>query len=129
MQVSSDARGRGTIKLIRLHQWIDMLWLPIMAAQLAILASPATQMPIVACLLSQLVYGFLWFNSYFRGLAIALSRYDGKWLEGNSPRIVTGFPFHWCPSFQDGVCHHSYTLDSAYIGIGYAVFLAITAIF
>ena len=73
-QVSTNTRGRGVIKLIGLHQWIDMMWLPIIGTQLVILASPTAPMPAVACALLHLVGGFLWFNSYLRGLAIALSR-------------------------------------------------------
>ena len=76
-QVSTNGRGRGVIKLIRLHQWIDMLWLPIFGAQLVILASPVLPtIPSSVCALLHLLGGFLWFNSYLRGLAIALSRSD-----------------------------------------------------
>ena len=73
-QVSTEARGRGTIKLIAIHHWLDMGWIPIIAAQMGILATPATVMPTVACILLQMGFGILWFNSYQRGLVIAFSR-------------------------------------------------------
>ena len=73
-QVSTEARGRGTIKLIAIHHWLDMGWIPIIAAQMGILATPATVMPTVACILLQVGFGILWFNSYQRGLVIAFSR-------------------------------------------------------
>ena len=74
LRVSSNASGRGVIRLIKLNYCIRLLSIPALLIQLAILAMPAESMPSVLCLYLEWTVGFMRVNHYLGGLAIALSR-------------------------------------------------------
>ena len=75
LRVSSNARGRGVLRLIKLQYCINLLSLPAILTELVILAMPSESMPTLVCLYLEWTVGFVRFNHYLGGLAIALSRY------------------------------------------------------
>ena len=74
LQVANGDSGRGVLRLIRLHTHINLLCVPMICADLFILALPTEQMPLLMCGVMELVITFTWVNSSFRGLMIALGR-------------------------------------------------------
>ena len=76
LRVSSNASGRGVLRLIKLHYCINLLSILALAIEQAILAMPAERMPSSICLFLEWTVGFVRLNHYLGGLAIALSRYN-----------------------------------------------------
>ena len=74
LQVANNNSGRGVLRLIRLHTHINLLCVPMICADLIILASPYRKMPLPVCLCLEWVITFTWINGSFRGLTIALGR-------------------------------------------------------
>ena len=74
LQVSSNASGRGVLRLIQLHHFINLLCVPAIVMELIILALPTTSMPTLACLYLEWTVGFVRSNRYLGGLGIALIR-------------------------------------------------------
>ena len=74
LQVCSNASGRGVLRLIKLHHFINLLCVPAIVMELIILALPTTSMPALACLSLEWAVGFVRANRYLGGLAIALIR-------------------------------------------------------
>ena len=74
LRVSSNASGRGVLRLIKLNYCIRLLSIPALLIQLAILAMPMESMPSALCLYLEWTVGFMRVNHYLGGLAIALSR-------------------------------------------------------
>ena len=74
LQVANNNSGRGVLRLIRLHTWINLFCVPMICADLIILASPSKKMPLYMCGCLEWVKTFTWVNSSFRGLMIALGR-------------------------------------------------------
>ena len=74
LRVSSNASGRGVLRLIKLHYCINLLSILALAIEQAILAMPAESMPSSLCLFLEWTVGFVRLNHYLGGLAIALSR-------------------------------------------------------
>ena len=74
LQVANNTSGRGVLRLIRLHAVINLICLPMICADLIILASPSKKMPLYLCGCLEWVITFMWVNGSFRGLMIALGR-------------------------------------------------------
>ena len=74
LKVSSRASGRGVLRLIKLHYFINLLNIPAILIELGILAMPTKSMPSLLCLYLEWTVGFVRGNHYLGGLAIALSR-------------------------------------------------------
>ena len=74
LRVSSNASGRGVLRLIKLHYCINLLSIPALLIQMVILAMPSESMPSWVCLYLEWTVGFVRINHYLGGLAIALSR-------------------------------------------------------
>ena len=74
LRVSSNASGRGVLRLIKLHYSINLLSILALAIELAILVMPTESMPSSVCLFLEGMVGFVRVNHYLGGLAIALSR-------------------------------------------------------
>ena len=74
LQVANNNSGRGVLRLIRLHAWINLVCVPMICADLIILVSPSKKMPLYMCMFLEWVITFMWVNSSFRGLTIALGR-------------------------------------------------------
>ena len=74
LRVSSNASGRGVLRLIKLHYSINLLSILALATELAILVTPTESMPSSVCLFLEGMVGFVRVNHYLGGLAIALSR-------------------------------------------------------
>ena len=74
LQVANNNSGRGVLRIIRLHTWINLLCVPMICADLIILSSPSKKMPLYLCGALEWVITFMWVNSSFRGLMIALGR-------------------------------------------------------
>ena len=74
-QVPTTNRGRGVLRVMKVHQWINLLCVPVMITQLAILASPEDEMPTWLCIGFEWTTGFLWINGcYLKGFSVALGR-------------------------------------------------------
>ena len=76
LRVSSNASGRGVLRLIKLHYCINFISIPALVIELVILAMPDSDrsMPNSICLYLEWSVGFVRLNHYLGGLAIALSR-------------------------------------------------------
>ena len=74
LRVSSNASGRGVLRLIKLHYCINLLSIPVILIELVILTIPTNSMPSLICLFLEWTVGFVRVNHYLGGLAIALSR-------------------------------------------------------
>ena len=74
LQVANSNSGRGVLRLIRLHAWINLVCVPMICADLIILVSPSKKMPLYMCMCLEWAITFMWVNSSFRGLTIALGR-------------------------------------------------------
>ena len=74
LKVANNTSGRGDLRLIRLHAFINLICLPMICTDLVILASPSKKMPLYLCGCLEWVITFMWVNSSFRGLMIALGR-------------------------------------------------------
>ena len=74
LRVSSNASGRGVLRLIKLHYCINLLSIPALLIQMVVLAMPRESMPFLVCLYLEWTVGFVRINHYLGGLAIALSR-------------------------------------------------------
>ena len=74
LQVANNNSGRGVLRLIRLHAWINLFCVPMICVDIIILASPSKKMPLYMCGCLEWVITFIWVNSSFRGLMIALGR-------------------------------------------------------
>ena len=74
LQVANNNSGRGVLRLIRLHAWINLFCVPMICVDIIILASPSKKMPLYMCGCLEWVKTFMWVNSSFRGLMIALGR-------------------------------------------------------
>ena len=74
LQVANNTSGRGVLRLIRLHAFINLICLPMICGDLMILASPSKKMPLYLCGFMEWVITFMWVNGSFRGLMIALGR-------------------------------------------------------
>ena len=66
--------GRGVLQLIKLHTLLNLLHVPSIMGDLAILAAPKEEMPALFCGCLEWAITFMWITSSFRGLAIALCR-------------------------------------------------------
>ena len=78
-RVSSNASGRGVLRLIKLHYCINLICIPSILIELWILAMPTESLPTeslpsVVCVYFEWAVGFVNGNRYLGGLAIALSR-------------------------------------------------------
>ena len=74
LQVANNTSGRGVLRLIRLHAFINLICLPMICADLIILALPFKEMPLYLCGCLEWAITFIWVNGSFRGLMIALGR-------------------------------------------------------
>ena len=74
LQVANNNNGRGVLRLIRLHTLINLLCVPMICADLIILAYPSEEMPLLMCVTIDWVTMFIWINGSFKGLMIALAR-------------------------------------------------------
>ena len=74
LRVSSSASGRGVLRLIKLHYYINLLNLPTIFIELGVLVMPTKSMLSLVCLYLEWTVGFVRGNHYLGGLAIALSR-------------------------------------------------------
>ena len=74
LQVANNNSGRGVLRLIRLHTLINLLCVPMICADLIILAYPSEKMPLLMCVTIDWVTMFIWINGSFKGLMIALAR-------------------------------------------------------
>ena len=74
LQVANNTSGRGVLRLIRLHAFLNLICLPMICADLMILASPSKKMPLYLCGCLEWVITFMWVNGSFRGFMIALGR-------------------------------------------------------
>ena len=74
LQVANNSTGRGVLRLIRLHTLINILCVPMICADLIILAYPSEKMPLFMCVCIDWVTMFIWANGSFKGLMIALAR-------------------------------------------------------
>ena len=75
LQVANNSTGRGVLRLIRLHTLINILCVPMICADLIILAYPSEKMPLFMCVCIDWVTMFIWANGSFKGLMIALARW------------------------------------------------------
>ena len=73
-RVSSNASGRGVLRLIKLHYCINLICIPSILIELWILAMPTESLPSAVCVYFEWAVGFVNGNRYLGGLAIALSR-------------------------------------------------------
>ena len=74
LRVSSNASGRGVLRLLKRQYCINLLGIPAILIELAILAMPTKSMPTLVCLYLEWTVGFVRANHYLGGLGIALSR-------------------------------------------------------
>ena len=74
LQVANNNSGRGVLRLIRLHTLINLLCVPMICADLIILAFPSEKMPLLMCVSIDWVTMFIWINGSFKGLMITLAR-------------------------------------------------------
>ena len=74
LQVANNNSGRGVLRLIRLHSHINLMCVPLICADLVILAYPYKKMPLLMCASIEWASMFTWINGSFRGLMIALGR-------------------------------------------------------
>ena len=74
LQVANNNSGRGVLRLIQLHTYINLLCVPMLCADLVILAFPSTKMPSLMCGCLEWAVTFTWVNSSFKGFTIALGR-------------------------------------------------------
>ena len=74
LQVSSNAAGRGVLRIIKLHYCINLINIPSILLELGILAMPTESLPSPVCVYLEWTVGFVNGNRYLGGLAIALSR-------------------------------------------------------
>ena len=74
LRVSSNASGRGVLRLIQRQYWINLLSAPAILIELAILAMPTRGMPSPLCLYLEWTIGFVRGNHFLGGLGIAVGR-------------------------------------------------------
>ena len=74
LQVASDARGRGVLRLILLHQWVNLACVPVLCTDLVMLAAPSAEIPAPVCVLFEYGVDFVFTNRLVGGLSIALGR-------------------------------------------------------
>ena len=74
LQVSRNTSGRGVLRLIKLHQRLNLLCLPALCTELTVLAWPLRAMPPSLCACLEWTVAFVSVNRYLSGLPIALSR-------------------------------------------------------
>ena len=75
LRVSSNASGRGVLRLIKLQYCINLLSIPAILIELGILGMPTKSMPSLVCLYLEWTVGFVRVNYYLAGLGIATCRY------------------------------------------------------
>ena len=75
LQVANNNSGRGVLRLIRLQTHINFMCVPLICANLIILAFPSERMPFLMCTCIEWLSMFIAYNGSFRGLMIALGRY------------------------------------------------------
>ena len=73
-QVATDAKGRGVLRLLLLQQQINILEVPVICAQLALLAFPEWRAPVAFCTLFDIITRFTLMVRYMSNFAIALGR-------------------------------------------------------
>ena len=61
LQVANDNSGRGVLRLIRLHNYINLLCVPMICADLFILALPTEQLPLLMCGVLVMTFNQLYF--------------------------------------------------------------------
>lgn len=74
LRVANDSKGRGVIRLILLHHYINLLCAPVICINLVILATPSREMPSVVCALFEYAIDFAMTSRYVGSLTIALGR-------------------------------------------------------
>ena len=73
-QVATDAKGRGVLRLLLLQQQINILEVPVICAQLALLAFPDWRAPVAFCTIFDIITRFTLMVRYMSNFAIALGR-------------------------------------------------------
>ena len=73
-QVATDAKGRGVLRLLLLQQQINILEVPVICAQLALLAFPEWRAPVAFCTVFDIITRFTLMVRYMSNFAIALGR-------------------------------------------------------
>ena len=61
LQVTNDNSGRGVLRLIRHHNYINLLCVPMICADLFILALPTEQLPLLMCGVLVMTFNQLYF--------------------------------------------------------------------
>ena len=74
IQVANNTSGRGVLRLIQFHAFLNLICLPVICADIIILAYPVMKMPRYMCACLEWALTFIWINGSFRGLVIALGR-------------------------------------------------------
>ena len=72
LRVSSNASGRGVLRLLKRQYCINLLGIPAILMELAVLAMPTESMPSSVCLYLEWTVGFVRSNHDLGGLGIAL---------------------------------------------------------
>ena len=73
-QVPTRNRGRGVLRVMKVHQLLNLLCVPVIITQLVIVASPEEEKPTWLCVGFEWTTTFLWINGYLKGLSVALGR-------------------------------------------------------
>ena len=63
-----------SFRLMRLHQRINVVSLPLICVQIAILSLPSQKMPSPICFAFEWMMNFIWVNRTHSSLAIAVGR-------------------------------------------------------
>ena len=71
---SQQSNSNSDFRLMRLHQRINVMSLPLICLQIAILSLPSQEMPSQLCFFFEWMMNFIWVNRNLSGLTIALGR-------------------------------------------------------
>ena len=74
LRVSNDSRGRGVVRLILLHQYINLLCAPVICTNLVILATPSREIHPLFCAFFEYGLDFAMTSRYVGSLVIAFGR-------------------------------------------------------
>ena len=89
LQVANNNSGRGVLRLIRLQTHINFICVPLVGANLIILAFPHQKMPFLMCTCMEWLSMFIAYNGSFRGLMIALGRYCQSFANNKTAILLT----------------------------------------
>ena len=75
LQIATNAKGRGVLRLLLYHQQINLLCIPGIFLQILIVAFPSISMPSIVCYFLEILFLIVVTNRMVSDLTVALGRY------------------------------------------------------